>query len=79
MAVGVERQADLRVPERLHDGSRVNALCEQQRRRRVPQIVKPDGRQACGPEQHVKLPAHVPRAADISRGDPLQTEAPAAP
>ena len=38
MAVSVESQANLRVPERLHDRPRVNALREQQRRRRVPPV-----------------------------------------
>ena len=38
MRIGVQRQADLRVPERLHDRARVGALHEQQLRRRVPQV-----------------------------------------
>lgn len=35
MRIRVERQADLRMPERLHDGPRVHALGEQERGGRV--------------------------------------------
>jgi hypothetical protein len=43
MAVRVERQRYLRVPERFHDSPRIDALRQQQRGSRVPQIVKPNG------------------------------------
>jgi hypothetical protein len=39
MRVGVERQRNLAVAERLHDDSRVHSLCKQQRRCRVAEIV----------------------------------------
>lgn len=51
MTVGVQRQGDLRVSERLHDRSRIDTLRKQQRRRGVPQIVKPDRRRAGGKQQ----------------------------
>ena len=40
MRVGVHRDADLRVPEHLHDGPRGNALGKQERRAPMPQIMR---------------------------------------
>src|SRR5258706_12090069 len=40
MRIRVERQADLRMPERLHDRPRIDALGQQERGGRVPQIVE---------------------------------------
>ena len=39
MAVGVERQADLRVAERFHNGARIDPLREQECRGGVAQVV----------------------------------------
>jgi len=52
----VQRQADLRVPERLRDRPRIHALREEERCGRVPQVVEAHGRQFGG------LPARGTRA-----------------
>ncbi len=41
MAVRVHRQADLRVPKRLHDHAGRNMLGEHQRRAAVAQVMEP--------------------------------------
>ena len=46
VGVGVQRQTDLGVPGRLHDGPRVDALGEEQGRGRVPEVVIADVEQA---------------------------------
>ncbi len=43
VAVRVQRHGDLCVPQALLHHLRVDPLSEQQRRRRVPQVVEPDG------------------------------------
>jgi len=42
--VRVHREADLGVPERLHDRAAGNPLGQEQRRSGMPEIVKPDRR-----------------------------------
>ena len=58
VAVGVQRQADLRVAERLHHDARIDALREQHRCARMPEIVKADVREVCS--LRLELPRHVP-------------------
>lgn len=47
MAIGVERDADVRVTEAFRDYLDVDALFQEQRRVRVAQVVEPDHRQFC--------------------------------
>ena len=44
MDVGVHRDADLSVPEHLHDGPRGNGLGKQERGTPVPQVMQPEPR-----------------------------------
>jgi len=44
MRIRVQHETDLRVPKRLHDGPRIDALSQEKRGSGVPQIVKPHGR-----------------------------------
>ena len=69
MAVGVQRQTDLRVPERLHDRARIDALREQQRRSGVSEIVKPNRPHAGRREQHMKLARHIARLQRGAKAD----------
>ena len=50
MAVGVQGEGDLRMSEALLDDLRMDALGQQQSRRRMPQVVEPDRRKP-GPLQ----------------------------
>lgn len=45
VAVGVHRQADLRMTEQFHHHARMHALGKQETRARMAQIVKPDAAQ----------------------------------
>jgi len=61
VAVGIERQANLRVAEGLHDRAWVNTLGEQQRRGGVAQIMKSNGRKLGRRERRVELTRGVSR------------------
>jgi len=72
MALGVHREADLRVPENVHHDARRHALHEQERRARVPQAVKLQRRKSGRFELHLRLaiqPAAVERLAVSCRKD----------
>jgi len=57
----VHRQIDLRVPERFHDGPRIDALREQQCCRGVPQVVEPDEGKVRAFEDGFEFAVDVPR------------------
>lgn len=61
VAVGIERQRDLQVPEHLHDDTCWNPLCEQERRARVSEIAE-----ALPPEPRVRQDALKP-VRDVGR------------
>ena len=60
MSIGVEREADLTVPERFHDRTRVHALSEQQRCRSVPQVVEANVRKLRGLQQALRFLGLLP-------------------
>lgn len=47
--------------ERLHHDARIDALRQQERRARMPQIVKSDIGQVRGRQQRLELARHIPR------------------
>jgi hypothetical protein len=65
VAVGIERLGHMRMAERLHDDARIHALGEQQRRARMPQIVKSHIGQLRRGEQRFELPRDVPRLKGV--------------
>ena len=59
MRVGVHRDADLRVPEHLHDDPIRNALGKQSRCTPRPQVTQSKQVQASPPPQLISAPVHV--------------------
>jgi hypothetical protein len=61
MAVGIHGQGDLAVPEDLHHDARRHTLSDQETRRRMAQVVQPDGGQPGFAKQLLELPVVIAR------------------
>ena len=57
VGVGIQRQPDAAMPQEFTDDFGVDALLQEQRRSRMPQVVKADMRQACFVEEWPEGPA----------------------